>query len=105
MGTAAAAQSLEDGRSRSGISFGAAGRISPSPGSPVRGRARTEGEQEGGICARPSPAPAITELAAAGPSASPQLVPFLGSSPFLPGILSYFFLFKIFHSLLNTVKI
>lgn len=95
VGTATAPQSSADGRSCSGIGFGAAGRVSPSPGSPVRGRARTEREQEGGICARPSPVPAITEAAAVGPSASPRLVIFSGSSPFLPGILSYFFFFYL----------
>lgn len=86
-------RSHADGRSCSGIGFGAAGHVSPSPRSPVHGRARTEREQEGGICARPSPVPAITEAAAVGPSASLRLVTFSGSSPFLPGILSYSFFF------------
>jgi len=60
--------------------------------------------------ANPSPVPATTEVASAGPSgprASPWLGTFSGSAVFLPGNLSYFFyfFFLIFHSLLNTVKI
>lgn len=64
----------------------------PAPGAWQR---QDRGEQEGGICARLSPAPAITEAAVAGPSASPWLVTFSGSFPFFPGILSYFFFFYL----------